>query len=77
MFSRGRERVNDSRRNRRDENVPAAGMCGTLFHIVRPAPSREKRATTPRPEKSRSCPAPRKLAKPAGRGKVDLNHLKI
>ena len=36
----------------------------------RPAPPREKRAAPPRPapQKSKSCPAPRKLAKPGGRG---------
>ena len=43
------------------------------------APPRPAKKGLPRPapQKSKSCPAPRKLAKPAGRGKVYLNPLKI
>ena len=35
------------------------------------------RDVRPASQKSKSCPAPRKFANPAGRGKVDLNPLKI
>ena len=59
MFSRGRERENDSRRNRRDENIPAAGMCGTLFHIVHPAPSRSKKGYHTPPRKKGGLALPR------------------
>ena len=52
-----------------------AGMCAP----PRPTPPRGKRAAPPRPAKKQVLPRPAKIGKScgAGRGKVDLNPLKI